>query len=279
MLAFRRALGDDLSGFSRTTRYGFPMVTEQFPPGGPPSAPSAATGTPPGKSTRGRRTMIAGTVITLLALIVGITSVVVMGSSVGRPLIESLTKDPQQTPVDEQMTLRAGRYTVFELTGLTRTRGPVTTTTATGAPLITAADVDVTGPDGKRITTSEFGSSSEEMTRGEGMYSGVVRFTTPEAGVYRVRVSAPGSAKVVIAPSFGSGLRAALPWLVAGFGSAVAFMFGVLVLIIGAVRRRRQPIPQPAWGTVVPAKGWYPAPDVAGKQRYWDGQAWTQYLR
>jgi hypothetical protein len=223
--------------------------------------------------------MIAGTVITLLALIVGATSVAVIWTSVGPPLVESWTKKSQQTPVDEQLTLRAGRYTVFELTGFTRTRGPVTTTTATEAPPITAADVDVIGPDGSAIQTFEFGSGTEEMTRGESVYSGVVRFTTPEAGVYHVRVSAPGSATVVIAPSFGSGFRAALPWLVAAFASSGAFMFGLLVLIIGAVRRRRQPIPEPAWGTVVPAKGWYPAPDAAGKQRYWDGQGWTQYLR
>jgi hypothetical protein len=278
MLAFRRALGDDLSGFRGPTRYGFRMVTEQFPPGGSPSAPSGA-GAPPGKSTRGRRTMITGAVITVVSLLLGITSVVLIGTSVGRPLIESFTNDPQQTPVDQQLKLRAGRYTVFELTGITRTRGPVTTTSGTDAPPITAADVDVIGPDGTAVQTFEFGSGAEEMTRGESVYTGVVRFTTPEAGVYHVTVKAPESATVVIAPSFGSGFKAVLPWLAVGFISTIAFMIGLLVLIIGAVRRRRQPIPEPAWGTIVPGKGWYPAPDVAGKERYWDGQGWTQYLR
>jgi len=223
--------------------------------------------------------MRVGAVIILLSLIVGVTSLVVIGTSIGPPLVETWSNDSKKTPVDEQLTLRAGRYTVFELTGFTRTRGPVTTTTGTNAPPITAADVDVIGPDGSAVQTFEFGSGTEEMTRGESVYSGVVRFTTPKEGVYHVRVNAPQSATVVIAPSFGSGIRAALPWLGVGFASWVALPIGVLVLIIGAVRRRRQPIPEPAWGTVVPTKGWYPAPDAAGKQRYWDGQGWTQYLR
>jgi hypothetical protein len=56
-------------------------------------------------------------------------------------------------------------------------------------------------------------------------------------------------------------------------------VIGVIVLIVGAVRRRRKSTPKAARASDGPAKGWYPAPDLEGKQRYWDGQAWTQYLR
>lgn len=223
--------------------------------------------------------MIVGTVITVSALILGLTATVIIGMSMGRPLYESLTEPSRATPVDEELTLRAGRYTVFQLTGHETVRGPETTTTGIDGALITAQDVKVTGPDGDVITTRDFGSSSERMTRDADVYEGAVRFTTPEAGVYRVRVTAPETAQVVIAPAFGSGFKTALGWLIAGVGSSIAFMFGIIVIIVGAVRRRKRPVPQAAWGPAVPERGWYSAPDAPGKQRYWDGRAWTQYLR
>jgi hypothetical protein len=249
------------------------MVTEPYHPGGPPGmspgGPPRGPGPAPDRSRRGQRTMIVGTILIVASVIIGVTSVVVVGTSMGRPLYETMTNPARATPVDEKLTLRAGRYAVFGLTE--------PTTDAGDTAEITAKDVKVTGPDGKAVVTSNFGSLSEDLTRSEGVYTGAVRFTTPVDGEYRVRVSTK-NAQVVIAPALGSGFSAVLGWLIAGFLSGLTFLLGVVLLIVGAVRRRRskrQPAPDPA----APAKGWYPAPDVEGKQRYWDGQTWTQYLR
>jgi hypothetical protein len=131
-------------------------------------------------------------------------------------------------------------------------------------------------PDGTAVPTSDVGfGSREEVNRNGDAFTGVVRFTTPQAGEYQVRVNSAKAATVVIAPAVGSGFRDALAWVGAGFLSGLGFLIGVVLLIVGAVRRGRRPAADPA----APLKGWYPAPDVAGKQRYWDGQGWTEFLR
>jgi hypothetical protein len=254
------------------------MVTESFPPIRPP---------------RGRWLIIAGVIITAVALIVGVTSGVLVVRSVGGPLAESLTSPSRPTPVDEQLTFKAGRYTVFELTGRQSSSGPITTTNNSWTT-VTPDMVEVTGPGGDTITASALTTSSETLTRNQSIYTGAARFVVPEPGVYHVHVDSPTSTQVVIAPSFGSGLRAVLGWLVAGIASFAAFVVGVVLVIVGAVRRRR-PAGRPAQVTQAPheytgvtdppvqdagpPRGWYPAPDMAGRQRYWDGHAWTDQLR
>lgn len=254
------------------------MVTEPFHPGGPPglSPGGPPRGPVPGprRSGRGRRTLIAGLVITVVSLIVAVTSTVIVVSAMGHPLYETITNEARLTPVDAKLTLRAGRTVVYELTERESTSAPAVEKDTTIKP----KDVKVTGPDGASIPTTGFESSSETLSRSDGVYAGVVRFVTPKDGVYRVRVTTKDT-QVVIAPALGSGFRKVLVWLTAGVLSALTFVLGVIVLIVGAVRRRRAPSTAPAGGTGVPAKGWYPAPDADGKQRYWDGQAWTQYLR
>lgn len=298
-------------GFSIRTPYGLSMVTESFPPdrpaagpsggtpngplggpssGSPGAAPTAPTtpGAAPAPSRRGRRTIIIGAVIIIVSLIVGIAATVVVGASMGRPLYEAFTNKTLTTPVDTELTLRQGRYTIFELTGQEGDRGSTTTWDPNGMPPIDIADVRITGPDGTKVATTSLGSSStasgydlssEEINRNGRVFTGIVRFVTPAAGEYHVQIDAPENAEVLIAPGFGSGMRAALGWLGAGFLSGLTFVVGVIVLITGVVRRRRRPIAQPVWGGNLPVKGWYPAPDAAGRQRYWDGQSWTEYLR
>ncbi len=251
------------------------MVTESFPPT---------------KGARGRWLIIVGAVVTGVALIVGVTAGVIVARSVGGPLAETLTSPSRPTPVDAQLHLKAGRYTVFELTGRQSTSGPVTTTTGT-SPTVTPDMVQVTGPSGRTISASALTSSSETLTRGQNIYSGTARFVVPESGIYHVQVESPALTKVLIAPSFGSGLRTVLGWLAAGIGSSVAFVVGLVLLIVGVVRRRRPadppeqagpaqlPYAGPPAPNALPPPGWHPAPDGPGRQRYWDGRTWTDQLR
>jgi hypothetical protein len=237
-----------------------------------PSAPIRPRG--------GRRLIIAGSIIIAVALLVGVTSGVVVAMSVGGPLSEALTSPSRPTPVDEQLSLEAGRYTVFELVGHQSSEGPVTTFRR-DAPTLGPEMVDVTGPDGDTVTVSGFTSSSESLTRGEDIYAGVARFVVAEPGQYRVRIDAPAGKQVLIVPSFGSGFGAVLTWVLAGIASFVALVVGVTLIIVGAIRGRRRPTGRatsPVHHTG-PPEGWYSAPDVANRERYWDGRAWTEHLR
>jgi hypothetical protein len=188
-------------------------------------------------SRRGRRLIIAGGVLAAVALILGVTSGVVVAMSVGGPFYETLTSPSRPTPVDTQLSLEAGRYTVFELVGRQSSQGPVTTTRR-DAPTVTPDMIDVTGPDGATIAPKGFTSSSESLTRDEDIFTGVARFVVDEPGRYHVRIDGPAGRQVVIAPSFGSGIGGVLGWLFAGVASLVALGLGVILIVVGATRGR-----------------------------------------
>jgi hypothetical protein len=237
-----------------------------------PSAPIRPRG--------GRRSVIAGVIITAVALLVGVTSGGVVAMSVGGPLSEALTSPSRPTPMDEQLSLKAGRYTVFELVGHQSSEGPVTTFRR-DAPTLRSEMVEVTGPDGDTVTVSGLTSSSESLTREEDIYAGVARFVVAEPGLYRVRIDSPAGKQVLIVPSIGSGFGAVLSWVFAGIASFVALVVGVILVIVGVIRGQRRPTGRatPPVHHTGPPEGWYSAPDVADRQRYWDGRAWTENLR
>ena len=221
--------------------------------------------------TRGRGLVTVGAVTAAISLVLTVVSGVLIVTSVGGPLVTSFTSPARATPLDVCLVLEAGRFTVFEKT-------PVGVTSST---TVTADDVTVTGPDGASIPTSNL-SSTETMTRDDASFTGAVRFRAPVDGSYRVRVDTPPGTEVVIAPAFGTGFRAVLRWFAIGAISTVTLLVGIVLVIIGLVRRRsgrnRAQPPHPTAPNAVPA-GWYPAPDVPGRQRFWNGQAWTDQLQ
>lgn len=244
------------------------MVTEPFTPSRP---------------RRGRRLVVAGVVVAVVALVVGVTSGVLVAMAVGTPVSKAFTNPTRPTPVDEQLSLEAGRYTVFELVGRRSGQGPVTTTTST-SPTVTPEAIALTGPDGVTITARGYTSGSETLTRDRDIYAAVARFVVTEPGRYHVRIDSPAATHVVIAPSFGSGFGAAVKWVLAGLASFVALVAGVVLVVVGAVRGRRPPVQVapasgPYSGQAFTPAGWYRAPDVAGRERYWNGHSWTEHLR
>jgi len=243
------------------------------------------------RTSRGRGLVITGAVLAGVSLVLVVVAGVLIGRSVGGPLISAFTSPARTTPVDASLSLNPGRYTVFERTGTSSKTGPVTATSNNGTT-VTPDDVTVTGPDGDTLATTTIGGS-ETITREDAVYTGAVRFRVPAAGTYRVRVDVPAGTEVVVAPALGTGFRAVLPWVAIGAISTFVLIVGSIVLAVGLVRRHsaRRRVPAPAApaapgspsnpvapNPAVPA-GWYPAPDVPGRQRFWDGKAWTERLQ
>jgi uncharacterized protein DUF2510 len=238
---------------------------------------------PTERPTRGRGLIISGSAIIVISLIVGIVSGVLIARAVAGPVGEMFSNPVRQTPVDASLPFEAGEYTIFEKTGSLKRTGPVTTS-EDDPPTLTAEDIRITGPGGRTIKASDQFGGDETVTRNQAVFTAAAHFRVPVTGDYRVRVT-PADKEIVIAATLSSGLRPALKWGAGIATSALALMIGVVLLIVGLVQRSRarrtQPgrHPQPMPNAPLPPSGWYPAPDTPGRQRYWDGRAWTDQLR
>jgi hypothetical protein len=91
--------------------------------------------------------------------------------------------------------------------------------------------VPVVGPTGGVVTTWS-GSGSETITKGSEVFSSAVGFHVPVAGKYAITISSASTA-VIIAPSLGSAVLGAAPWLIlTGVGFSAATV-GLVLLIVG----------------------------------------------
>jgi Protein of unknown function (DUF2510) len=176
------------------------------------------------------------------------------------------------------------------------------------------SDVTVTGSDGTQIPTRPLGNNTtQSRTSGGVSYDGEVEFTISRAGQYRVHVGGEPGTPYLLSKSFGDVVKHAALWFVVmGFGILIGII-GVVLLIVGIVRRRNrrypsmqgggyqvasfggsgippapgqpgqpgqpvgQPVAQPAANQ--PPAAWYPDPSIAGSSRWWDGTRWTDQTR
>ena len=244
---------------------------------------------PAQRPASGRGLIITGSTVIVAAVVMGIISGVLIARAFAGPVSDMINSPIRQTPVEVSLPFEAGKYTVFERTGQVQRTGPVTTTPDSPTTL-TAADIEITGPDGTPVKVTQQQDSSETLTRKETVFTGALQFDVPADGDYRVRVTAAGK-EIVIASALSNSLAPALKWIAAIALSTVALLIGVTLLIIGLVHRSRSrrstpnlqarpnPQPQPTQTESSPPSGWYPAPDTPGRQRYWDGKTWTDQLR
>ncbi len=261
--------------------------------------------TEPAPARRGRGAIVTGLVLLGLGVVLAVVGIVGFGATASS-LVSGLGS-PQTTPAELTKTLDAGTtYAVYELA--------ISGTGETGDPYlgnIAPGDVTVTSSsDGSAVPVNDAPSMTQTFKEGAKTYVVVATFDPPTTGSYLVRIAAEGST-VVVAPSF-TAVAKALPWLgLIGFGALLG-LAGIIVLIVGIVRRSSKPAvaaaypasgypvqayptssypepttaqppahqapapapaPQPSG---LPAAGWYPDPERLGGQRYWNGTAWTE---
>jgi hypothetical protein len=211
----------------------------------------------PQPTPRGRGAIVTGLVVLLVGVAFVIAGVVGSVSSVAS-LISGLGS-PRTTPTEFTQTLDAGTtYAVYEqaTSGAGTSGDPYVGRVAPG-------DITVTAPDGSSVLVTEASSFSQTYTNNARTFVVVATFDPPVTGVYRVSVSTEG-ATVVVAPSI-TAFGRSLPWVaLAGFGVLLGLV-GIVVLIVGLVRRSssRRPsaaIPGYAGAGYPPSGGPAPAP-------------------
>jgi hypothetical protein len=220
---------------------------------------------PPGPSLRLSLVLvIAGLALAIPTLIAGIA-----------PIIRTVTTSNRYTvPGEIRVHLNRGNYMVFEHSG---SNSGDSVFGNDGTSTLGPENVTVTSREGVSVPVRSRGSIRETLDNHGDRFEGVARFTTPAEGDYTIEVRNASPTTVLIAHPITDTIRSALGWFaLAGLGGT-SFVVGIVLLIVGSVRRGRVHNAM-AYAPTVPA-GWHPDPSGSGRLRYWDGYRWTEHLQ
>lgn len=201
------------SGYGYQAGYGYPAGPTAPPLWGPP---------PRRRLTPGAK--ITGFVMLGVSIVVMILAVVMVIETVGRPVVDVFTRRTDALPANVTRHFDAKDYVVYE-----RTAGSFEQTT------ITPSDVTVVNvATGEHVSTRAV-SSDQTVDRNNAHYQGVVGFSIPASGEYRVTV-AGSNGDVLIGRDLVDIVRDGVVWMVLGGFGFLLLIGAILVLTLGPKR-------------------------------------------
>jgi hypothetical protein len=216
--------------------------------------------------------------VSLVVLGIGIVLAVLGGAETALPLVRTLTHSTSHpTPARLHQHLSHGTYEIYQLTG---DRSSAFSPVSPGSVDIGPGDVSVTSTGGEPVTVNVTREGADEtLTLGDRVYTGAVQFAIPTAGDYVVSVTSDAPTRVILARSVGSIVRSVVGWIALAGAGGLLFLVGLVLLIVGLVRRSRRPVGYVGYagapGMALPPANWYADPSQPGQLRYWDGNQWT----
>jgi len=217
---------------------------------------------PPGPSLR------ISIVLIVVGLLVGIPTLIAGVVPIARVFTAS---SRFEAPATVRVHLGRGTYLVYEQT---HSNSPFSTDNTVS---ITPADVTVFGPDNARIDVSERGDVRESLSENGDQFVDAVRFTTPAAGDYTISIRNVAPTAVLIARPLTDTIASVLVWFALSGVGGLILITGIVLLIVGSVRRNRA---RSAFAYAAPVPpGWHPDPAGSGRWRYWDGYRWTEHVQ